>query len=105
MPTRMPKYRPPRLKGRARIEDRPNAHERGYCDKRHKRWRLAVLTRDGWQCQDCGRICSGLREAHADHRVPVSVAPDRRYEIENGQCLCVACHARKTRLESRKIKN
>ncbi|MGA0927281.1 MAG: HNH endonuclease [Burkholderiaceae bacterium] len=102
MPSRIPRYRPPRIAGRPqRIEDRPNAHERGYCDKRHKAWRLAVLTRDGWQCQTCGRICSGKREAHADHRIPIIQAPHLRYDVANGQCLCVACHASKTRREQK----
>jgi len=58
-----------------------------------------VLTRDGWQCQSCGRICSGKREAQADHIVPVVTAPERRYDISNGQCLCIACHGTKTRRE------
>jgi hypothetical protein len=71
MPERLPVFKPPRLRSRPREEGRPNAHQRGYCDKTHKAWRLAVLTRDAWQCQKCGRVCSNRREAHAEHIKPI----------------------------------
>jgi len=107
MPTRIPTYRPPRLRSASIPEQRPNAAARGYCDKRHKAWRLAVLTRDAWQCQDCGRVCADKRQAHADHRSPVvhgtEVCQDgrSRYDVDGGQCLCHGCHNRKTAGESR----
>jgi 5-methylcytosine-specific restriction endonuclease McrA len=107
MPTRIPIHRPPRLRSSARVEDRPNAAARGYCDRRHQAWRLAVLTRDAWQCQDCGRICADKREAHADHVSPVVHGSDQcrdgrsRYDVAGGQCLCAACHAMKTLRELR----
>jgi 5-methylcytosine-specific restriction endonuclease McrA len=87
---------------------RPNAAARGYCDSRHKAWRLAVLTRDAWQCQDCGRVCADRREAHADHVSPVvhgtEVCRDgrSRYDVAGGRCLCVRCHSRKTNKELHK---
>ena len=37
-------------------------------------------------------------KAQADHVVPVSQGGDR-YDVANGQCLCIACHGRKTRGE------
>jgi 5-methylcytosine-specific restriction protein A len=100
MPQRIPSHKPPRLAGRPRRDDskRPNAAARGYCDKAHRAWRQAVLTRDAWQCQACGRVCGDRREAHADHIVPVSQGGER-YAVSNGQCLCVSCHGRKTRGE------
>jgi len=93
MPTRMPAFRSPKIRQR-RGEDRPNAHQRGYCSKQHRAWRQAVLTRDAWQCQMCGRICSELREAQADHKVAIADG-GARYDVANGQCLCLACHAKK----------
>ena len=57
-----------------------------------------MLTRDGWACRACGRVCSGSREAHADHIVPIT-AGGERYDVANGQTLCVKCHGRKTRSE------
>lgn len=107
MPKRIPSLRVPtgpRVR-RPRAESRPNAAARGYCDSRHRAWRLAVLRRDGWQCRDCGRICGGLREAQADHVSPVVVGTDHcangasRYDVGNGQCLCLRCHAAKGRRE------
>lgn len=83
-----------------RRERRPNAAARGYCDARHKAWRLAVLNRDGWVCQFCARPCGSKGEAHADHIVPVTVRPDLRYEVNNGRCLCISCHSRRTNLHS-----
>ena len=100
MPQRIPTHKPARLPTRRRRDEsnRPTAAERGYCDKRHRAWRQAVLTRDAWQCRACGRICANKREAQADHVVPISQGGER-YAVENGQCLCIACHGRKTRGE------
>ena len=61
-----------------------------------------MLTRDAWQCQACGRVCSDRMEAQADHISPVVAGSDRcqdgrsRYDVAGGQCLCIRCHARKT---------
>ena len=57
-----------------------------------------MLTRDAWQCQKCGRVCSNRREAHADHIKPITSGGER-YDVANGQCLCVRCHGRKTKAE------
>ena len=78
---------------------RPNAAARGYCSKSHRAWRLAVLTRDAWTCCDCRRVCGGPKEAQADHVVPVRKGGER-YDLANGQTLCIACHGRKTHREN-----
>jgi len=99
MPYKIPLHVPARMRARPRDESaRPNAHQRGYCDKVHRAWRLAVLTRDAWQCNVCGRVCADKREAHADHVVPI-VQGGARYDVANGRCLCIRCHGRKTRQE------
>lgn len=101
MPQRIPTHTPPRIRtARTRRDEtaRPNAAQRGYCDKAHRAWRQAVLTRDAWQCRACGRVCGKAREAHADHIVPTSHGGER-YDVANGQTLCVRCHGRKTRSE------
>ena len=100
MPQKIPTHRPPRLPTAVRRDDtnRPNAASRGYCSKAHRCWRQAVLTRDAWACRSCGRICSGFREAHADHILPVSQGGER-YDIDNGQTLCCSCHSSKTMRE------
>lgn len=96
MPRRLQAFRPPRLKQpQPREENRPNAAERGYCDRRHKAWRTAVLLADSWRCRSCGKVCSGPKEAQADHIIPISQGGGR-YDVTNGQCLCLKCHAVKT---------
>jgi len=68
-----------------------------------------VLTRDAWQCQDCGRVCADKREAHADHISPIVVGTDRclngqsRYDVSGGQCLCISCHSRKTSTDQHRL--
>lgn len=103
MPTRIPAHRPVRLRSARKRDDstRPNAAQRGYCDKAHRAWRQAVLTRDAWTCRDCGRVCSDKREAQADHIVPIRQGGER-YDVSNGQTLCIACHGRKTQRENHK---
>lgn len=101
MPKRVPRYKAPRVRQyRQFAETRPNAAVRGYCDKKHQVWRMAVLARDGYLCRVCSRACGSKGEAHADHVIPVKVRPDLRYEVANGQCLCASCHQRKTNRES-----
>ncbi len=57
-----------------------------------------MLTRDAWACRACGRVCADRREAHADHIVPISHGGSR-YDVANGQTLCIRCHGQKTRSE------
>lgn len=102
MPTRIPSHRPLRLRtdGPKRDESaRPNAAARGYCDKAHRTWRQAVLTKCNWQCVDCGAVATDL---HADHVVPIAQG-GARYDVANGQARCVRCHGRKTRQEQNAI--
>jgi 5-methylcytosine-specific restriction endonuclease McrA len=108
MPTRIPTHKPPQLRS-ASITDtfRPNAYRRGYTDKRHQAWRIAVLARDAWQCRSCGALCAGKGQAHADHVSPVVHGTDQcrdgrsRYDVAGGQTLCAACHQAKTNAEMR----
>lgn len=56
----------------------------------YKAWRMAVFRRDDFTCQSCNRR-GGTLNAH--HIKPWSTHKDLRYEISNGQTLCVSCHA------------
>jgi len=40
-------------------------------------------------------VCDGAKEAQADHIVPIARG-GARYDLANGQTLCIRCHARKT---------
>lgn len=106
MPKRPEVFRPVRLVRSAApppVERRENAAARGYCSRQHAAWRRAVLVRDGFTCRDCGRVCADKGEAQADHVSPIVPGTDRcengasRYDIDNGACRCIRCHAAKTR--------
>lgn len=56
----------------------------------YRRWRLAVLDRDGHRCQGCGVI--GVR-LHAHHIHDFATNPDLRLVLDNGLTLCGTCHS------------
>lgn len=65
---------------------------------RSPRWkavRAEVLRRDDFKCVHCG--ARGRLEV--DHKIPVRLAPERAFDLNNLQALCRGCHSRKTRLE------
>jgi 5-methylcytosine-specific restriction endonuclease McrA len=56
-------------------------------------WRNAVLERDGYVCQHCGRQCKKYERGLAAHHIrPYADYPDLRYEVSNGITLCRQCH-------------
>jgi hypothetical protein len=63
-----------------------------YHDPKHQDWSKQVRERAGYICEQCGR--SEFR-MFADHIVELEDggAP---FDVSNGQCLCGACHTRKT---------
>lgn len=69
---------------------------------RTKAWdyiRLEVLARDGMQCQLCGRICNGKKEAHCDHiKAVVDGGTD---DMDNLRTLCQSCHSSRTWKDNR----
>jgi 5-methylcytosine-specific restriction protein A len=56
--------------------------------------RLMAKRRDDWRCVKCG--AKGRIEV--DHIQPLR-AGGAAFDLSNLQCLCPACHARKTRIE------
>lgn len=61
-----------------------------------KQWRDLVFKRDDYVCQKCGQRGGKL---NADHELPFSLFPGLRFEILNGQTLCVECHKNKTKID------
>lgn len=60
-----------------------------------KALRFMARRRDGFACVQCGK--KGRLEV--DHVKPIRTHPELALDLGNLQCLCIACHARKTRLE------
>lgn len=58
--------------------------------REYSHWRTAVFRRDGFTCQRCGQ--KG-RRLHAHHLKSWADHPQLRFELSNGQTLCLLCHA------------
>ena len=57
----------------------------------YARWKNAVLERDNYTCQVCGRT----DEVITHHIIPWRICKDDddlRYDVDNGICLCPKCH-------------
>lgn len=54
----------------------------------YKNWRKAVFVRDSFLCRECG--AAGEIQAH--HIKAFADFPELRFEVSNGQTLCVPCH-------------
>lgn len=73
-------------------------HRHGTWVYRDRRWpalRMAAKRRDGFACVQCG----SRHRLEVDHVEPVRTKPELAFDLGNLQCLCPACHTRKTRIE------
>ncbi len=57
--------------------------------KKYKDWRKKVFERDNYQCVICGS--KGSMNAH--HIKKYSTHEHLRFDLDNGQTLCLECHA------------
>src|SRR5438552_9614425 len=56
-------------------------------------WRRAVLERDAYRCQRCGRQCKKHERGLAAHHMKDwGTYPEFRLDLANGITLCRACH-------------
>jgi len=60
-------------------------------DEKLKEWALNVKIKAGWVCEKCGELERRMLEAH--HIKPKEMFPELANELDNGQCLCMRCHA------------
>lgn len=56
----------------------------------YRLWRIAVFTRDDYQCVLGGKDHGS--NLQADHIKPFALFPEFRFAIDNGRTLCVNCH-------------
>ena len=74
----------------ARVQERtPLAH---YQTPEHRAWRMHVLKRAGFKCEQCG---SQFRTLYADHIHEIKDG-GALLDPANGQCLCHNCHVSKS---------
>ena len=76
------------------------ANERARRSAELRTWRLAVYSRDGYRCQDCGT----RNELHAHHIKYWSTHPDLRFVVGNGVTLCIDCHGKRHGRNLRKFR-
>lgn len=58
-----------------------------------REWSRMVLKRDNYTCKKCGKRGGDL---NADHIKPFALFPELRFDLNNGQALCIPCHKEKT---------
>ena len=60
----------------------------------YRRWKKAVLQRDGHICVLCGvnKAEDKTIVLHVDHIKPFALFPDLRFDVDNGRVLCKQCH-------------
>lgn len=61
---------------------------------KYQLWRSDIFERDNYTCVACG-IRGGI--LNADHIQSYAIFPDLRFDINNGQTLCIRCHNIKTK--------
>lgn len=76
------------LRGPDNPRYRPTARRRNRGGE-HRRWSIAVISRDNATCQRCGAV--GV-EMHAHHKKPYKSHPELRWDVSNGESLCFRCH-------------
>jgi len=58
--------------------------------KEYKEWRKKVFERDGYKCIKCGYDKGRILQAH--HKKSWEDYPELRFDVENGETLCIDCH-------------
>lgn len=81
----------PKKKGWKPVEQLRRENKQDRQSSTYKAWRMAVLIRDNFTCQMCGKK-GGLLEDH--HLKPFAYFPELRFDVSNGQTLCHKDHVK-----------
>lgn len=68
----------------------PSISEEKYEEHMLEHWTKLVKERAGFRCEMASPDCDG--ELHAHHMIPKKMDSSRKYDVENGICLCAAHH-------------
>jgi len=67
-----------------------SVNEESYEKRMLEYWKKRVFERAEYRCEMSDEKCSGLLHAH--HIIPKGLDPSKKYDVENGLCLCEAHH-------------
>lgn len=57
------------------------------------KWANSVKNRDDWTCQHCGYFGgTNSKQIVAHHKVHYNIAPELKFNVQNGITLCRNCH-------------
>jgi len=68
-------------------------------EAKDRKWSRDVKIKDGWVCtgqingKPCGELDKDLLESH--HTQPKDIFPELAHDLDNGECLCIPCHAQR----------
>lgn len=97
MPTAPKQHRAHARPPRKAWERRGPDLRKGFRGENRRQAKLRIGARDGWACQQCGKVVSES-DSHLDH--VVALARGGTHDDDNLQTLCIKCSKAKTARES-----
>ena len=71
---------------------RDERHQQFYHSKEWQLLRAVKLTKAGYQCEKCKESGHTVMAVDVHHVKPISLDWDKRLDMDNLECLCLACH-------------
>lgn len=63
-------------------------------DQKLFEWSKGVKIAGGWVCKRCGDGIADREMLESHHIKPRALFPELMYDLDNGECLCLFCHAK-----------
>ncbi len=81
--------------GRHNFQKNENRHlQQDRCSIQYKLWKEKIKELRGNQCKECG----SKERLHCHHILSYNEFPEKRFDPENGELLCIRCHMRHHRI-------